>query len=190
MNLNEDFVYSADLIKSPSGFGLQIAQDPASNFAFITQPPTHASPVVSATYFGGIGGSEQQVIASGIMAYDMIMEISGEPMYGMPLNVVTQSLVNIPIGTKTTIKLRRFSQFRHQQMMMAQQLQFAQSIPQAQIAYSYSAPANTQYGITTPNRNTRHTYRPYRNGSFASIEYDADWLRRLGWRWISMVNRV
>ncbi len=38
--VSEDFVFSVDIIKSGSGFGLSLQQDPASNLTYLTQNPS------------------------------------------------------------------------------------------------------------------------------------------------------
>lgn len=193
---NIDFVYSIDVVKSPSGFGLAVAHDPMSNFTFLEAPPSNSSAVVGCSFLGGTGGTVETIQNGGMQMYDILMELNGENLYGRTIQSVSQAMIMIPSGARTTLKLRRSGAFIQQQLAFQQQRQFQQQLQQQQQQQTtYSPYVASSYTVSQPiysnGVRTRHTYRPYAGysttgyyGAYAMLEYDADMLRALGRRWI------
>ena len=152
----------------------------------------------------------QTIQNGGLQMFDMLLELNGENMYGQSIQSISQAMVSIPPGSRTTLKLRRSSTFVQQQLMVRQQADFQRQLAAQQQQYQqqqyqqqpgygggpviYAVP-QPAYGINAPGYQvrTRHTYRPYNNysgsgfyGAYAMLEYDADMLRALACRWITM----
>ena len=84
-----DFVYSVELLKNPTGFGLSIAHDSSSNFTFLEAQPNNASlQLLTYTFHGGSGGSVEVPVVYILGMYYIYWECIYNIYIGKVLNVI------------------------------------------------------------------------------------------------------
>ncbi len=166
-----DFLFKVLALKTPQGFGLYLEQDSATGAVFLRS--LNFNTISNFEFIDGVGCPPEPPVSGGLQTMDILMEVNGQPIQGLPLATVQGILIAQPVNVAVSLKWRRWSRF-HPVTIPQQQQQ------QPQIVYN-----NASYGqashIVIPGQQgqqIRRTYAVNYRYGFAR-ELNSDELRNL-----------
>ncbi len=110
LQMSADFTFKVFALKTPQGFGLFLEQDLASGFVFLQKMPSFGT-INNFEYIDGVGCPPIPPSGS-LQPMDILLEVNGQPIGGLPLATVQGILLAQPVMVAASLKWRRWSQFR------------------------------------------------------------------------------